>query len=196
MLRILKRSSSSAEFVVPPKMRLVYGHGDCVSIPRGSHRLLRFIALFVTLAATWLLWSGIYDNTLLLVLGAASCLGVVLLTARMKGRDYSTVSFSLWPRLVVYTPWLLWEIVKANIDVTLCVLGIKPISPRIIRVPATQKTGLGQTLYANSITLTPGTISLDVRDNHILVHALTADTAAGLSDGNMDGKSKWVEGRA
>lgn len=160
-----------------------------------STDLLRFIALFITLAATWLLWSGIYDHTLLLLLGTGSCLGVVLLTARMKGGDFSATTLSLWPRLIVYTPWLLWEIVKANIDVTLCVLGVKPISPRIIRVPVTQKTALGQTLYANSITLTPGTISLDVRDNHILVHALTADTAKGLSDGNMDGKSAWVEGQ-
>ena len=158
--------------------------------------LLRFIALFTTLALTWLLWSGIYDHTLLMILGAGSCLGVVLLTSRMKGGDFANTAPSMWLRLLVYTPWLLWEIVKANIDVTLCVLGIKSISPRIIRVPATQKTALGQTLYANSITLTPGTISLDVRDNHILVHALTAGTAEGLSDGNMSGKSTWVEGQS
>jgi multicomponent Na+:H+ antiporter subunit E len=146
------------------------------------------------LSTTWLLWSGIYDNNLLFALGAASCAGVVFLAMRMKGGDFEKAPVGMWLRLLLYTPWLIWEIVKANIDVTLCVLGIKSISPRIIRIPATQKTALGQTIYANSITLTPGTISLDVRDNHILVHALTADTAAGLQDGNMDGKATWVEG--
>ena len=134
--------------------------------PEDHTVLLRFLALFTTLAITWLLWSGIFDHTLLLMLGIASCLGVVLLTARMKGGDFVSVPMSMWLRLLMYTPWLLWEIVKANIDVTLCVLGIKPISPRIIRVPAMQKTALGQTLYANSITLTPGTISRRPQQSH------------------------------
>ena len=113
---------------------------------------------------------------------------------RMRGGDYEKTPFGLWFRLLIYTPWLIWEIVKANIDVSLCVLGVKSISPRLIRVPSSQKTAIGQTIYANSITLTPGTISLDVRDNQILVHALTAGTAEGLADGNMDRKSTWVEG--
>jgi multicomponent Na+:H+ antiporter subunit E len=156
--------------------------------------LIRFFALFIALSVTWLLWSGIYDDPKILGLGMASCLGVVALTARMKGGDFESAPPGLWLRLLIYSPWIIWEIAKANVDVTLCVLGVRPISPRLIRVPTTQKTALGLTLYANSITLTPGTISLDVRDNHILVHALTADTAAGLADGNMDRKSTWVEG--
>ena len=156
--------------------------------------MIRYITLFILLFATWLLWSGIYDDTKILGLGVASCLGTVLLTARMKGGDFMRAPAGLWLRLALYTPWLIWEIVKANIDVSLCVLGVKPISPQLVRVKASQKTGFGQTIFANSITLTPGTISLDVRDEHILVHALTDDTASGVQDGNMDGKSSWVEG--
>ena len=131
---------------------------------------------------------------LVLTLGGLSCCFVVVLTARMRGEDFVRAPLAIWLRLLLYMPWLLIEIAKANIDVSLCVLGIKPISPRLIRIPASQKTALGQTIYANSITLTPGTISLDVRDNTILVHALTNDTAEGLTDGNMDRKSSWVEG--
>ena len=156
--------------------------------------MVRFLALFLVLLASWLLWSGVYQP-MTIGLGVLSCLLVVWITSRMQGGDYIKVGWSFWLRLILYVPWILWEITKANIDVTLCVLGVRPISPRIIRVPASQKTDIGQTLYANSITLTPGTISLDIRDNHILVHALTPDTAAGLSDGNMDAKACWVEGR-
>jgi multicomponent Na+:H+ antiporter subunit E len=156
--------------------------------------LVRFFALFLVLLASWLLWSGVYQS-MTIGLGIFSCVFVVWLTSRMRGGDFAETRWSFWLRFLLYIPWIMWEIAKANLDVTLCVLGIRPISPRIIRVPASQKTDLGQTLYANSITLTPGTISLDVRENSILVHALTADTAAGLADGAMDAKASWVEGR-
>ena len=70
------------------------------------------------------------------------------------------------------------------------------MSARMIRVPATQKTEIGQVIYANSITLTPGTITLDVRNNEMLVHALTSDTAAGLQTGDMDRRVTRLEGGA
>jgi len=75
-------------------------------------------------------------------------------------------------------------------------LGLRKISPRLIRVPASQKTALGQVLYANSITLTPGTISLDLRDDEILIHALSTSSAEGLQEGTMDRRAAWVEGGA
>ena len=68
------------------------------------------------------------------------------------------------------------------------------ISPRLISVHASQKTEIGQVVYANSITLTPGTITLDVRNNEMLVHALTEETAAGLMTGDMDRRVSRLEG--
>jgi multicomponent Na+:H+ antiporter subunit E len=68
-----------------------------------------------------------------------------------------------------------------------------PISPHLITVRTSQKTAVGQVIYANSITLTPGTISLDVRDDTILVHALTSDSAAGVEAGEMDRRVSRLE---
>ncbi|CAN0550260.1 unnamed protein product, partial [Laminaria digitata] len=99
-------------------------------------------------------------------------------------------------KVLLYWPWLVWEIVKANIDVTKRVLGMAPISPTVVRIKATQKTDLGIVIFANSITLTPGTISLDVdEDGYILVHALSRDGTEGLEGGEMDRRVTDLEGR-
>ena len=161
--------------------------------------MIRFVALFVVLVGSWLLWSGFWDPNaywLVLLLGFASCVGVLALTMRMQGGDFQQQGVGFWIRLVLYIPWIIWEITKANIDVAKCIIApsIWPISPHMIRVKASQKTAVGQTLYANSITLTPGTISLDIRNNVILVHALTNGTAEGLQDGSMDAMCTRVEG--
>jgi multicomponent Na+:H+ antiporter subunit E len=98
-------------------------------------------------------------------------------------------------RHLPYVPWLLWEILKANVDVARIILHPKlPIRPHLFRVEASQRSEVGQVIYANSITLTPGTISLDVRDNGILVHALTDEAADELKKGEMDGRVTRLEG--
>jgi len=151
--------------------------------------------LVVCLTLTWLLWSGIYDNGLLFGLGAISVLGVTALSARFARVSGADLEYRFGLRIIGYIPWIMWEIIKANWDVIKLILSPElPISPRLIRVPASQQTALGQVLYANSITLTPGTISLDLRDGRILVHALTADTAAGVESGEMDRRVRRVEG--
>ena len=68
------------------------------------------------------------------------------------------------------------------------------MSPRLIVVECTQRSDLGRVVFANSITLTPGTLTLDVRDGRVLVHALTAETAEGLQTGEMDRKVTALEG--
>ena len=74
------------------------------------------------------------------------------------------------------------------------VLGLAPISPTMIRIKATQKTDLGLVTFANSITLTPGTISIEVeQDGQILVHAISRDGADGLTDGDMDRRVTAME---
>ena len=70
-----------------------------------------------------------------------------------------------------------------------------PIRPRILQVEASQETDIARVIYANSITLTPGTVTLDVRDGKLLVHALTTDSAEGLLSGEMDRKVSALEGK-
>ena len=150
-------------------------------------------SLMLILAAAWLVWSGDRD-TLLLSFGALSCFFVVAVCLRMGvvGRPSSAVSIGL--HHLSYVPWLFREIFKANIHVSRIILDPKlPIRPHLIRVEASQRSELGQVIYANSITLTPGTISLDIRDNGILVHALTDEAADGLKLGEMNGRVARLE---
>ena len=138
------------------------------------------------LYGVWLLLSGHFDP-LLLILGVASCAVVIAITMRMDVVDHEGHPIHLSWRAIWYWPWLAMEIVKANIDVVRCVLSPRlPISPTLIRLEASQKSDLGIVVYANSITLTPGTVSVDVEPGHILVHALMREGAEALRQGEMD----------
>jgi len=156
--------------------------------------LNRTLTTALMLVAVWLLWSG-HTEPLLLGFGLLSVLAVLAITRRMDRFSGSEGGRSPGFRLLMYLPWLIGQIFKSNLEVARIILNPQlPISPRVIRVPASQKTDAGQVIYANSITLTPGTISLDVRDNQILVHALTEDSAAGVENGEMDRRVSRAEG--
>ena len=151
------------------------------------------ISLSLILAILWMTLSW-HTEPLLLGFGIFSVLLTVGVAARMRILDAEAVPVHLLPRGVVYWLWLLWEIVKANIDVAKVIVNPKlPISPVMLKVPATQRTPLGRSIYANSITLTPGTVSVGMTEDEITVHALTREGAAGL-DGTMDAKVRWLEG--
>lgn len=153
-------------------------------------------ATFLVLAAMWQTWSG-HTEPMILGFGVASCLFVTWLCSRMDAEDGSNPGYGLGIRILGYLPWLVVEIVKSNLHVARVILSPSlPISPRLVRTKATQTTDLCQVIYANSITLTPGTITLDVRDGAFLVHALTEETASGVESGEMDAKVTWLEGSA
>ena len=148
---------------------------------------MRSLVLAVTLMVVWLLWSG-HSEPLLVGFGMFSCLLVVLLSRRMGIVDEETVPVQLGLRpFVRYAPWLVSQIVVANVDVARRILSPKmPIAPALIRVKVTQQGDLGRVIYANSITLTPGTVSVEVEEGEITVHALTGETADALLEGSMD----------
>ncbi len=134
----------------------------------------RFIILVLALAGLWLLLSGYFDNALLLMLGAASIAVTVWLAARARVMDGDSVPTGLMPRIFAYWWWLTGEIGKANIIVIRQALAVEPkLSPKMFTVPLPPKTTVGQATFANSITLTPGTVSVDLREDGILVHGLT-----------------------
>ena len=156
--------------------------------------MIHAISLGVVLAIVWLLLSGHFEP-LILTLGLASCVVVVAITRRMDLIDREGHPIQLTRRAVGYWLWLGGEIVKANIDVARRVLAPKmAISPTMVRLASSQKSDLGLVIYANSITLTPGTISVDVEPGEILVHALSRDAARGLEGGDMDRRVSQVEG--
>ena len=151
--------------------------------------VLHAVNLGLALAAVWLLLSGIF-TPFLLVLGAFSCVLVVLIAVRMDVVDRETVPIHLGGRIMLYWIWLIWQIVLANIDVAKRVLSPSlPISPRLIKVSAMQEGPIGQVIFANSITLTPGTVSVDVDKGEITVHALTEQSARDILEGPMNRKT-------
>ena len=146
--------------------------------------------------ALWLVLSGYFDNALLLGFGVLSVLLVVLIAYRMRLFDADNPSLPFIVRALLYVPWLGKEIIVANIDVSKRILDPKlPISPTLFRVKASQRSDLGKVVYANSITLTPGTISVYVDDisDEIEVHALSRDAAQGLQQGEMDRRVTALE---
>ncbi len=148
---------------------------------------MRRLSLAAALFLFWLLLSGHYPP-FLITAGLGSALAIVWFAdRRMSVVDGEGHPHHLAPAALSYWPWLAWEIAKAAWDVMKIIVhpGL-PISPQLVRVPASQETEVGRVIYANSITLTPGTISLALDDGGILVHALTRDGAAGLAGGEMD----------
>ena len=169
------------------------GSGDKLARPR-RHRVKRSPVLGLVLMGTWLLWSG-QQEPLLIFLGGVSCVVVVLLSRRMRIVDNESVPVQLGLRpFVFYLPWLVNEIILANIDVARRVLDPRlPISPRMFRFKASQKEDLARVIYANSITLTPGTVSVDIAGDEITVHALTPEAARLEQSGEMDRRVTKME---
>ena len=151
------------------------------------------LALSILLSAFWLINSGHY-TTLLLFFMVASVVSIVALSHYMDVVDGEAQPLSIIFTLPSYLIWLAKEVVLANISVAKCVWrGKESISPRTIEVSASQKSDLGKVIYANSITLTPGTVSIDLEGDKILVHALDAESADGLLTGEMDRRVCRVE---
>ena len=168
---------------------------DSVAALERKPDLARNVVTVLLLSACWLLWSG-HTEPLILVFGAVSVVLCAWIAHRMDQVDRTREPYRLGLRWIPYLPWLLLEIVKANLHVTWVILSPSlPVQPQLIRVKATQDSDLAQTIYANSITLTPGTLTLDVRAGELLVHALTDFVARDLESGGMDRKVTSLEGR-
>ena len=146
----------------------------------------RVATLMLTLVLAWLLWSGLY-KPLLLGLGLFSCLLTFWLVSRMGYFQDTLFALRFSFKLLGYWFWLAVEILKSSLQVARIVIDPKlPISPRVIEVKSTSGHLVDQVILANSITLTPGTLALDLHEGVIKVHALTEAGAADLAEGEMD----------
>ena len=148
----------------------------------------------MVLAALWFALSG-HTSTLMLSLGAASCLLVLWLSVRMRLVGGDKTGTSIKPiAFVTYCVWLLGEIVKANLDVSKRILTPGPsFDPVIITVKADQVSEVGRVINANSITLTPGTLAIEVGEQDIEVHALSAAAADDLAAGEIGRRVCLIE---
>ena len=132
-----------------------------------------------------------------LVTGAVSAAVVVLLLSRITFAESPTVRRTL-PRVaraVAFVPYLLWKIVRANLALAVVLLDPRlPIDPSIEEIDVTAESDLERAVLANSITLTPGTLTVDVRDSTLVVHALTDGSREGLRDGTFQRAVRFVFG--
>ncbi|VAW85371.1 Na(+) H(+) antiporter subunit E [hydrothermal vent metagenome] len=147
---------------------------------------MKVISFGVLLFALWVLLSG-HLSFLLLSLGVASVGLTLWLVKRMNVIDHESHPVHLYSRFPAFIIYIMREIIKANIDVVkrILKLGGKEISPQLIDIPVPQKTDLGRVIYANSITLTPGTVSVELGKDFVTVHALTKEGANDLLSGDM-----------
>lgn len=151
------------------------------------------ISLFLTLAAFWLLNSGLY-STLILLLGGGAIVSVLIISHRMDVVDRESQPLYLTRNIFGYYFWLIKEIIQSNITVVKHIWLAKPsISPTLKKIKITQKTDMGKVIYANSITLVPGTVAIDLLDDEIIVHALLSKDIESLKAGEMDRRVSLLE---
>ncbi len=153
------------------------------------------LTLSILLALLWLGLSGVY-KPLLFALGAGSVLFVVWISKRMEvvGVEHNPVLYT-W-RLPIYWLWLSWEIVKSNFEVARAALApARHLHPRIVTVPVKLHSAVAKVTYANSVTLTPGTVTLLLEPDALEAHALTEKSAAGLKSGAIARRIAWMEQR-
>ncbi len=157
--------------------------------------MLRFATILLfALAATWWILSG-YTKPLILTLGAISIGLVMLISVRMRILDRETSPYMSLLQTLAYFGWLLVEIVRANIAVVRAVLSPDlEISPTLTKIPTKGKSDLAKTMFGNSITLTPGTVSIEMAEDHILVHALLSEMSAPENFIEMGQRSAWAIG--
>ncbi len=156
---------------------------------------MRLILITVALYLFWLALSGHY-GLWFVVSGFLLSLGVVAFCWSKGITDAEGFPVGLLTRAVYYWPWLAFQILKSGLRVTRIILDPKlPISPTLVRVDALQKTAVGLTTYGNSITLTPGTLTVEAteRGRALWVHAIERAGAEGFSDDEMNRKVAWFE---
>jgi multicomponent Na+:H+ antiporter subunit E len=151
--------------------------------------------LAITLIILWLLLSGIF-TPLHLLLGLISIVITLYMSVRMNVLMHKKQPlYFRFFRVLQYLLWLIGQILLSNLDVVRRIfsptLDIKPI---LKAIPSSQETELGRVIYANSITLTPGTVAINIAKNgDVLVHALHADILSDLEKGTMGKRVSLLE---
>lgn len=148
------------------------------------------ILQFIILLGLWLVLSGKYD-WFHISLGVVSAFIVTVLQLRINKYLYyqkkiaSENSLS-WSRLLLYIPWLIWQIILASLQVAYVVLHPRmPINPSLLKFKTKLPNIAARVILGNSITLTPGTLTINIADDEFLVHALTDASQSGIVDGSL-----------
>lgn len=151
------------------------------------------VLLFIVLLFIWIVFSGLFDCWHL-GLGVVSCGIVTWLSRRFMPEKLSGRDLLIIPPFLLYIPWLLWQIILANIYMVYIVLNPRMrevINPHIVKFKTRLKGNFSLTTFANSITLTPGTITVAIDRDVFYVHAINEKVSASLP-GKMEEKVKKI----
>lgn len=155
-----------------------------------------FISLSIALFLFWIVLSGFF-TPFLLGAGVLSALAVAWFANRMDVVDHEGHPIHLGPGALTYWPWLFKEIAKSAWAVSKIILDPRlPVTPTIVKFAPGQRTVVGLVTHANSITLTPGTISIEVEPGEFVVHGLTREGAEGCIDSEMNRRVNRFEGQS
>ena len=154
---------------------------------------MKSFVLFFILFSLWLLMSGHY-NVLIVSLGIISCAFCVYVAKRGKLIDDEGLPIFFMPRLLNYLIWLFKEILKSNLSTAKVIINGK-VEPETFTVKTSQVTDVAKVTYANSITLTPGTVTTKIQKGVFEVHALNSDFGNDVRTNEMDKKVTWLEGK-
>jgi multicomponent Na+:H+ antiporter subunit E len=161
-------------------------------MPVGRSKLLRQFAVFVSLFVFWLVFSGHFD-ALHISLGLICSATVATLSYDLLLPEplSSSAGIIAW-RFLLYTPWLLWEIIVANFHVLYLVLQPSHLRPQTVRFKTGLKSDFAKVTLANSITLTPGTITMNVDNDEFYIHAISDKAALGVIESDMEQRVGYV----
>jgi multicomponent Na+:H+ antiporter subunit E len=143
---------------------------------------MRYLYTFLIMFGFWILLSGKFD-LFHLTLGILSSALVSFLSTDLFIYDQGKNRLSTALRFLLYLPWLLYQILLSTLHVTFLALHPKmkdQIDPTIVTFKTKLKTDIAKVALANSITLTPGTITIRIEDQVFYVHAISRKAAAGL----------------
>ena len=154
---------------------------------------MKSLILFLILLSLWLLISGHY-SILIITLGIISCAFCVYVAKRGNLIDDEGLPIFFIPRLSNYLIWLFKEILKSNLNTAKVIINGK-VEPETFTVKASQVTDVAKVTYANSITLTPGTVTTKMQKDVFEVHALNSDFGNDVRTNEMDKKVTWLEGK-
>lgn len=162
--------------------------------------IINWIEIFIILFLTWIIMSGIFELKFIFyaVLACAAISTLCLRVLKIKAMKSEKVYFMLemnWFKFIAYFLWLIVQILKSAWYVSKVTLFKRgEISPSVVWFSVDYDNPLAVSLLANSITLTPGTITIDIKEGVYSIHALTDETAEGVLDGSMQEKVAWTFG--
>lgn len=157
--------------------------------------MVHMTCLALVLFAFWMVLSG-RTETKFVVYGILTAVvttrvtyPLLLVPNKDGSKKYYVFGFSI-PKMIMYFFWLMWQLVLANIDVLLATTGQElNVDPKVVRFRFKADNPMASVILANSITLTPGTVTMNVTDDGVYeIHALTVGAAAGVLDGGMQKK--------